>query len=336
MSPLRILGWLVPLVAFAAIILSYGRGGDSPRRALTGEEVTLSADDREGYPRTARLPEGGSITLGVRPQRVLVANASILDSVMSIWPARRIVAIPEQALTWSKLARDLGAYSKHARFDRFAAEPILEFAPDLVVCTTNNTSETISALQDADVPVVRLPLPENLEEARRDLSLIANLLGVDEVAKEVLSDLDRRIDALVRESKDRSGMDAAFYVHDGSQGWTSGERTLVEDILRIAGLDNSASKAGHIGTVRLSFEQLLEMDPEILVVPSAAGEEDGSTARLLRTESDLATLRAVKSNRIVSLHPSLFSSSSIEIVTAAEELARAVDEMLASSGRDGR
>ena len=57
---------------------------------------------------------------------------------------------------------------------------------------------------------------------------------------------------------------------------------------------------------------------------------------LLRQESALRGLSAVKEGHIVTLHPSLFSTSSIEIVTAAEELARAADEMLARTRKGHR
>ena len=336
MSPLRILAWLVPLVVLAFVALTYGRGGSEPRPHPDQSAVAAVPDDEVGYPRDVRMPEGGSVHLERRPRRVLVANASLLDAVLAIWPPQRLVAIPTQALTWSSVARRPGAFQNLPRFDRFVAEDTLALNPDLVICTSQSSGETIAALRSANVPVVRLPLPERLEDARRDLKLLGEVFGVETAWQEFDDAVQVRIETLFRDVGDRSGRSAIFYVHDGSEGWSSGARTPAEEILRFAGFNNAASAAGHFGSVRISFEELLAMDPEVIVVPAAAGEEDGTTERLLRGESALASLRAVREDRIIALHPSLFATSSIEIVTAAEELAKLADALLLRNSRGGR
>ncbi|MCC6783227.1 MAG: ABC transporter substrate-binding protein [Planctomycetes bacterium] len=336
MSPLRLLAWILPLVLLALVSLSYLRKERRPAAPAEPQVAAGIEDEASGYPRDVRMPEGGTAHLTERPKRVVVANASLMDTVTAIWPPSRLAAIPVQALTWSTIARRPEPFGALPRFERFDAEEIFALKPDLVICTTLSSAETVSALQQAGVTVFRLPLPEELDGARRDLALIATVLGVEARAQEFDERLQERIEALIRDVGDRTGLRAAFYVHDGSEGWSSGARTPAEEILRIAGLDNATSSAGHIGSVRLSFEELVAMDPELIVVPSAFGEEDGQTAALLRSESALASMQAVKRNRIVPLHPSLFATSSIEIVTAAEELAKAVDELLVSSRRNGR
>jgi iron complex transport system substrate-binding protein len=332
MSPLRLLAWILPLVLLALVSLSYLRKERRPSAPTQPQVAAGIEDEASGFPRDVRMPEGGTAHLTERPKRVVVANASLMDTVTAIWPPSRLAAIPVQALTWSTIARRPEPFGALPRF----AEEIFALRPDLVICTTLSSAETVSALQQAGVTVFRLPLPEELDGARRDLALIATVLGVEARAQEFDERLQERIEALIRDVGDRTGLRAAFYVHDGSEGWSSGARTPAEEILRIAGLDNATSSAGHIGSVRLSFEELVAMDPELIVVPSAFGEEDGQTAAQLRSESALAAMQAVKRNRIVPLHPSLFATSSIEIVTAAEELAKAVDELLVSSRRNGR
>lgn len=335
MSPLRILAWVLPLVLLAVVSVTYLRK-DGRRATSDAAGAAPNVEEDGSFARDVRMPEGGTIHLEKRPQRVIVASASLMDTVAAIWPPSRLAAIPVQALTWSTIARKPGPFAMLPRFERFDAEEIFALKPDLVICTTLSSGETMTALQSAGVPVFRLGLPEELDGARHDLKLIASVLGVEERAQEFDELLQERIEALIRDVGDRTGLSAAFYVHDGSEGWSSGERTPAEEILRLTGLANATSSAGHVGSVRIGFEELVAMDPEILVVPSAFGEEDGQTATLLRSEAALASMQAVKRNRIVSLHPSLFSTSSIEIVTAAEELSRSVDELLARSRRNGR
>ncbi len=327
MSPLRILSWALPLLLLAAVAVTYLRR-DTGARPPVRLPPPATPEDAIGYPREVRLPEGGRVQLLERPRRVLVANASLLDAVVAVFPSERLAGLPVQALTWSSIARHPEPYAAVPRFERFAAEELLALSPDLVICTTLSSGETVLALQAAGVPVLRLPMPEELDGARRDLAFIAELLGVEERAQDFDRQLQQRIETIVNDASERAHLSAAFYVHDGSEGWSSGARTPAEEILRLAGPSNATSAAGHVGAVRLSFEDLLTLDPDVLVVPSAFGEEDGQTEKLLRSEPALASLQAVVKQRIIALHPSLFTTSSIEIVTAAEELATALDALI--------
>ncbi|MFO1051409.1 MAG: ABC transporter substrate-binding protein [Planctomycetota bacterium] len=334
MSPLRILAWLAPIVALALIALTYGRRDPQKAAPPTGRPAVVVPEGDDGFPRDVDMQEGGSVHLEHRPRRVLVANASLLDTVIAVWPPKRLVAVPVQAMTWSAAARRPKEFAELPRFERFVAEDMLRLAPDLVICSQQSSPETIAALQSANVPVLRMSNAESFDDARRDLARIAEALGVDD--KTAQDSLQARSEAIAHDVGERSGLSALFFVHDGSEGWSSGARTPADEILRLAGFNNAAARAGLIGTSRVSFEELLEMDPEVIVVPAAVGEEDGNTLTLLRQESALRGLSAVKEGHIVTLHPSLFSTSSIEIVTAAEELARAADEMLARTRKGHR
>ncbi|MGA0869733.1 MAG: ABC transporter substrate-binding protein, partial [Planctomycetota bacterium] len=103
------------------------------------------------------------------------------------------------------------------------------------------------------------------------------------------------------------------------------------DILTLAGLENAAAANGRTGPVRLSLEQVLALDPDLLVIQLPHGEVDRSTERVLAHE--LSALRAVRAGHVHRMHPSLFSTTSHEMVRAAETLARAVSSSLDAEDR---
>lgn len=329
MSPLRILAWALPLALLTALALLLAQSRtsrpESPNRAAGG-----APPSDFGFPRTIATSDAGEVFIPRAPRRVVVANTSLVDAVTALVPPDRVAALPRQAETWSAIARDPGEFADVPRFSVFVAEVVLAYEPDLVLCSVHSQPETVTTLRDVAVPTIRFGFPEDLAAVRADLRLVARLLGAEEQLAELDEDLDARIAALRDDRGERAGTSASFYAHDGSEGWSSGSRTAADEILDLAGLRNATAAAGHVGPVRLTFEQLLAIDPDVLVVPREFGEVDGSTDRVLDEEDALRALRAVKDGRIVHLHPSLFSTTSHEIVTAAERLAEEIDSMARS------
>ena len=106
-------------------------------------------------------------------------------------------------------------------------------------------------------------------------------------------------------------------------------------MLQLVGLRNAAAEAGREGHATISFEELLRLDPDLILVSrplqmeeGSAGDRGGASERLLLSESSLAGLRAVRERRIVSLPAWLYATASHEIVSGAEALALSVDELL--------
>ncbi len=101
----------------------------------------------------------------VSTQRVVVANTSLVDTVMALVPQERIAAIPQQALTWSFGAAAGDAEDDLATFPAFTAETVLGFAPDLVLCSVHSLPETVASLQAAGVRTVRFDFPTGLADS---------------------------------------------------------------------------------------------------------------------------------------------------------------------------
>ena len=93
---------------------------------------------------------------------------------------------------------------------------------------------------------------------------------------------------------------------------------------------------GADGHVQISFEDLIALDPDIIIVSmplhqgaGTQGDRGGASQRLLETEPSLRGLRAIQKKHILALPPSLFASGSQSIVRGAEMLAAQVDALLA-------
>lgn len=295
-----------------------GAGG-AGTRAIGGAR---GADDRARFPRTVTAWDGTSFTLDAPPRRIVPAGASLIDSVEALLGLDAIAGIPEQAAEYSVLDTvDPALWRDLPTFARYTAEPILALAPDLVLVSPWQAIETTEILVGAGVPVVTMPDAASWPEQLDVLQRLGEILGAETRAQELAARLEARRAALEATAPARAGLRAMTYTNFGTGGWTAGAGTHPDTILRLAGLRNASAEAGRDGHTPIDFEQILALDPDLIVVGGPP------TARLLREEPVLSGLRAVREQRIVVIAPSLMGAASHRLLDAAEVLARAVDAL---------
>ena len=239
-------------------------------------------------------------------------------------------ALPEQVEQWS--ARDFQSppWGSLPRFARFAAEPLFEHRPNVVVCNAWQASETVAVLRAAGVRVVVLPAALRHEDIEANLDLLGRELGREEQARAAKQRLRERVLAL--RARVRVGWRAIAYTNDGVGGTASGEGTTIRTIMELAGLVDASGVRGH---AVVDFETLLARDPDVCVVGAPSTDERGATEALLLATPALANLRAVRTRRIVVLPVDLYSTDSPTIIDAAELLATRIAELDGGAARDG-
>lgn len=271
----------------------------------------------------AALPAPGPAP--AEPQRILPANAGAVDLCTALLEPGRVVALPEAALEFSRLAAQDEAWHARPRFHGFDAETLLALHPDLVIAHGWQSPETLAILRESGIALLVLPLPRAWADVRAALLDCGRAVGEEERAVRVAEELDRRVATLRELARGRSPQPRALsYVNLGTGGWAAGAGTTADILLELAGLRNAAAEAGHEGHATLDLEALLALDPDVVIVGAAGKDGEGAspTAAYLRSEPSLSTLRAVLEGRIVALPERLFSTSSTELVAGAELLVR--------------
>jgi len=280
-----------------------------------------------GFPRRIEVPDGGTLALAAPPQRVVVSSSGLGDLICELLPAERLAGLPDQMRSYSGRREPGDPYLARPAFHVFAAEPVLALQPDLVIADRWSPAETGERLREAGLPVLVVGNIEGLADVRATWSLLARATGTEARAAKLLADLEDRLAALLAAPGARAGLRALAYTNGGTGGWLAGAGTTADEWLRLAGLANAA--ADREGHVRCSFEDLLLLDPDVLVVPGADNpDERGGTETLVRDEPALASLRARRRGLVVTLPSWMYSTNSQHIVTAAEELARRLDALL--------
>jgi iron complex transport system substrate-binding protein len=209
--------------------------------------------------------------MGVAP--AVHATAARVVSLNLCTDQMLVLLAPEKIAALSPLARDpslsfVAPQAAHLPIVRASAEAVLRLRPDLVVAAPYGAQTTLALLQQERVPVLRIALPHDFAGIREMTRLLAATLAVPQRGEVLLAAMDTRLKTLPH--PDREIRALVWEPH----GLTAGPGTLMDAVLRAAGLNNDSDGS------RVSLETLLRHPPDMLVVPSASAHPSLATALL--------------------------------------------------------
>ncbi len=184
-----------------------------------------------------------------------------------------VLLAPEKITALSPLARDpslsfVAPQAAHLPTVRASAEAVLALRPDLVLAAPFGAQTTLALLQQERVPVLRIALPHDFSGIRLMTRLLAATLGSPQRGEFLLAAMDVRLDTLPKPDHE---MRALVWE---PRGLTAGPGTLMDAVLRAAGLTN-ASGGGPV-----SLETLLRYPPDVLVMQTSPAYPSLATALL--------------------------------------------------------
>jgi iron complex transport system substrate-binding protein len=173
-----------------------------------------------------------------------------------------VLLAPEQVAALSPLARDptlsfVAARAAALPVVRSSAEAVLRLHPDLVLAGAFGAQTTVALLAREGVPVWRLDMPQDFAAIRDQTMLLAGRLGVPQRGAALIAAMEATLRAVPPAAHRITA------VAWEPRGYTAGPGTLMDAVLRAAGLTNASDGR------RLGLEGLLRHPPDLLVVPLA-------------------------------------------------------------------
>lgn len=198
-------------------------------------------------------------TAPARAEGIAAARAVSLDFCADQY----LLALAEPAQI-AGLSRDAGRDFSYLRdaaggFPRIRpeAEELLRIGPDLGFRFWGGDA---ARLPRSGVRIVTLDYAADFDGVRANIRHVADALGRHDAGESLIASMDARLDALAaRELAPRR----ALYVTPG--GLTAGRGTMVDAVLRAAGVVNIAASEGAVGWPALPAERLIERPPELIV-----------------------------------------------------------------------
>lgn len=208
-----------------------------------------------------------------------------------------------------------------AGLPRFAGlddlEAVITLAPDLVLVSSSaDQLDRIARLRQAGLVVCNLGPQRGVASLVPNARLIGALLGADARAERFVATFTQRlthVDAsLTAERPRRRALYLGVYgreIYGGTVG------SSYHDVLTAAGLIDVAA-AHHSGWPKLSLEDVIALDPEVIVLSSGS-------ANALRALPGITALRAVTDGHLLILADDLLEDPGPGLLDAAEALFRA-------------
>ncbi len=300
----------------AALVLA-GCSATPPPPAAAGASIA-------GFPRTVTDGAGRSLRLATRPVRIVSQTLASDEMLFPMVPAERLVGL-------SSLSRDptysnvVGEATRHPAPSIESAEDILRLKPDLIFITTYSRAETVQALESTGAPVYRLAHLDDLDGIMTMIRSVGVAVGEEAAADRIVADMQRRLAVVAARRFGRSRPRVLSY----SGGFTAGRGTSFDDIVRRAGGINEAAARGIDKFPRLSAEQVLTWNPDVLVSGFVPGEED-AVRRRLSTGPGVGQTTAARRHQIVLIEARRFLAVSQYVVDAVEQLAASLDTFQAA------
>ena len=197
-------------------------------------------------------------------------------------------------------------------------EQVVALKPDLVLATAINRRETVNALARIGVPVYATD-PHSVDSMIGSVEHIGEVLEAEKTAKPLAAGLRERLSSLDRRIARTTARRVLFVV------WTDplitvGRDSFIADALRRAGARSVVDATAE--WPRISFEEILRLQPEFLVFANAHAADAQRDIDALRARPGWRELGAMRRGNIVVVGDAI-NRPAPRMVDAIEELARA-------------
>lgn len=250
-----------------------------------------------GYPRVADDSEGYVLKIDRPVRRVASQYWSLDEYAYSIANPEDVVAVSQSAydrsfsnvFQWAELFRPAVATDP---------EVILKLDPDLLLVSSDARADFTQLLRAVGTPIFRTYTSfTKLDELRRTIRLVGYLTGRDAEAARVGEDFEQAI----RRAQNRRPLNTPSpRILGYSGGYSYGDQTLFDDIVRTLGGVNVGAASGLHSYAPINTEQILRWDPE-WIVSGAARRESEAVLRRLMNDPAIAATTAGRNGQIVVL-----------------------------------
>jgi iron complex transport system substrate-binding protein len=277
------------------------------------------------YPLTVTDDAGNTLTLSRAPRRIVSLTISTDEMLLSLVEKDRLLGVTTFAVD-RELSNVADAAASIPYKLTLNVETVISLRPDLVLVARWTDPGLVRQLRDARVPVFLMDNGLTVTEIEEKITRLARLVGEEEKGRGLVSDMESRLAAVARAVAAVAPGRRLRVMDYATWGSAQGKGSSWDEIVRRAGCLNAVagSAADAWGQVPLSREKVLQIDPDILVLPGwVYGNPRGAAAFSARITSDPAfrALAAVRGGHVYSMPENLKSSTSQYIVAAVEWLA---------------
>ena len=289
---------------------------------VTGCATSTSATS--GTP-TAQKPlistdaHGTPITIPAKaPQRIVSLTPGDSEMLAAVGVSARVVGVD----AFTNYPADMAAKPKVSGSDGSPnVEQIIALNPDLVLSWGQFTTQADTALIQAQINVIALPVAD-LQGTLTEIRLVGQLTHSSATADALVKSLQQRIDTV--KLKVASAQPVSVYMEVGftpPPPYAVGGGSFENDVLTDAGGRNIfAAQTDNGGYPSVSVESIIAANPQVIILTEEPAY--GGDPQQVYTRPGWANIAAITSRRVYNINPDIVSRPGPRLVDALEQVAK--------------
>ena len=266
-----------------------------PEPPAAPEQAPDDAPDYAAYLRTVVDQAGRTVTIEGPVQRIVSGFYISTVAVVALNLEDKLVGIEARAYDrpiYALVAPQLIELPSVGTAREFNLEGCIALMPDLVILPIRQL-DNAEILADLGIPVI-LVEPETPEKLMEMISLIAEAAGVPDRAETKIDFYRRSLEEIEQLTAGITEKPTVYMGGVGSYLTTSPAGMYQSYMIQLAGGLNAAGDIDGRSWVEISYEQILVMNPDVIIIPSEAvyGRED------VLNNPQLARISAVQNGRV--------------------------------------
>ena len=204
-------------------------------------------------------------------------------------------------------------------------EVLMSLEPDLIIVADwlSKRITDIGAITGAKVYFYKTP--NSYEEQKKLIRELANLVEEKENGEKLIKNMDDRLKALQNKiTKNYKGVKPRILMYT-SFGTTSGKNTTFSDMVKLINGVNVVAEAGIDGFKDISKEKVIELNPDIIIVPIAKKYDNvNKISKLFFEDPSFKNVKAIKNKKVYFIQYKDITPTSQYMINSIEELAKVV------------
>lgn len=283
---------VVLCICFSLLFLT-GCGSEVDKKALPyikSEKAYMGLVDTDGK-EIKNLP---------RPCRIVSLTIRSDEILMELAERKTIVALSKWAD--DPVASNVAGEAKQIPLRALPSEEmILGMKPDLVIASQSQPYDLIYRLRSLGIPVYVCPLAHSINDTEKLILDLGKLLHREAKAQQMVNRMEDVVQEFAQKAatipEDKRVTVYRFTVSGGN----GGKNTYYDDVCQKAGVKNAAAQMVFRGTQLLPKEQVLQMNPDVIFLPTWdwSGKLDlAAYKRDIVEDPALQTVNAIRNKRL--------------------------------------
>lgn len=273
------------IVAAAALGLTACAGATAPAPAAPTEPSTTASAE---FPRTVTVPaarggDASEVTLDAAPSRIAALDYESAEVLAELGLAEQLVLVPE-AVTNPTLGGHVAEMAGVAETFPVAmaleAETVISLEPELVVMSPRHGAEdTIgSVLTQSGIPTLQLPDSwTDLAHLSSNIELVGEVTATEVAAARLVTELETGLTPADEPSNAR----VLVLSNQAGRAFVTAGNAFPLRLLELAGARDVSAELGIATTGPISAEQIVEANPDAILLVDMNGSGERMFAELL-------------------------------------------------------